>query len=44
MWFIVLLPLFASAGLLEPELFIPITGIAFLVGIVGNKEEKGKKI
>jgi len=43
-WFIVLLPLFVSAGLLEPELFIPITGIAFVVGITGNKsgKEKGK--
>lgn len=44
MWFIVLLPLFVSVGLLEPWLFIPITGIAFVVGITGNKEnEKGKE-
>jgi len=43
LWFIVLLPLFISAGLIEPGLFIPITGIAFVVGIVGNKEEKGKQ-
>jgi len=28
---------------MEPELFIPITGIAFLVGIVGNKEEREKQ-
>lgn len=41
MWFIVLLPFFVSVGLLEPELFIPITGIAFVVGIVGNKKEGG---
>jgi len=26
-----------SAGLLEPGLFIPITGMVFVVGIVGNK-------
>jgi hypothetical protein len=38
----VLLPVFISAGLLEPELFIPITGIAFVVGIVGNENGKEK--
>ncbi len=42
MWFVVLLPLFVSAGLLEPGLFIPITGIAFVVGIAGNEKEKSK--
>ncbi len=42
MWFVVLLPLFVSAGLMEPGLFIPITGIAFVVGIVGNKNGKEK--